>query len=310
MDRPDLEGEAGMSIKHVWTSAVFMIVLAGGSASAQLPTDLSYLQPPRSPVTPDQPTYLKPTGPAPTPLPDGVTPSTQQNQPVLGEPPTTFDGYTVMNYPACLWPVGGNGPIGYDVYVRAGLNTLVGGGALKQSLETGGQFQGGGRSLFYNVDGSSAWTIDVGLTFSYNNGHDGQLFTPNSNTLHTTYTVRDLIRTSVGVGLGKDWFCYGPGYVGGSPNWNLVYGFAAGGRWGTSHVNLNEVGVLDGYARNQATFGEYFAAAHVDLQVPMGWWMFFAGARVEFSYTSLNVLPGTDSNLFNLSILLNAGFRF
>ncbi len=296
-----------MSVKHGWTSAVFLSLLAGGIASAQLPTDLSYLQE-RGQAPADQAPYLKSTPPQPTPLPEGVTPSTQVPQTM--EPPALFDGYTVSNLPACLWPVGGNGPIGYDVYFRTGPSFLTGGGALKEALDAGWEVQGGGRSLFYNVDGSSAWTVDVGVTYTYNDAHNSQIFTPMSNTLPKSYTVRDLERTSVGAALGKDWFLYGPGFIGGSPNWNFFYGIAAGGRWGTMHVNLTPTDNPEGYARNQTPYGEYFLAVHADLQVPMGGWMFLLGVRGEFSYTSDDVLPGANSNMFNMSFLFTSGFRF
>src|SRR5262249_3695160 len=52
--------------------------------------------------------------------------------------------------PDCHGPVGGNGPVGWEVYLRSGVSLPFGGGALTSRLDPGWIIQGGARSLFFN----------------------------------------------------------------------------------------------------------------------------------------------------------------
>src|ERR1700682_1701067 len=53
----------------------------------------------------------------------------------------------------CLGPMGANGPIRSELYLRAGPSVPIGGGFFNETLKTGWEIQGGGRTLFFNTQG-------------------------------------------------------------------------------------------------------------------------------------------------------------
>jgi hypothetical protein len=82
--------------------------------------------------------------------------------------------------PGCCGPVGGNGPIGSEVYLRTGASIPVGGGIFGDVLDVGWAIQGGGRALFFNPAANAAWTVDLSLSnYHYNANGDalGHTFT-------------------------------------------------------------------------------------------------------------------------------------
>jgi hypothetical protein len=123
-------------------------------------------------------------------------------------------------------------------------------------------------------------------------------------------TIRGLTRTSVGLGLGRDWYLFGPGNVGCTGGTSLCFGLDGGVRWGTAHLDLNVVGTPGGYERMHDVYAEYFAAWHLDLQVPMGGWMFLTGLRGEWNYSGLNFLPDTQTGLHSANLLVTMGVRY
>src|SRR5437879_2606956 len=76
---------------------------------------------------------------------------TGNNPPTAAVVPPSPDPLILRECPGCCGPVGKNGPIAYEWYLRAGPSLPLGGtGGLANTVETGWLIQGGGRSLFFN----------------------------------------------------------------------------------------------------------------------------------------------------------------
>ena len=81
-----------------------------------------------------------------------------------------------------------------------------------------------------------------------------------------------------------------------------------------SRVNLNDVsdptaGI--GFLHKYDVTGAYFASLHSDLELPLSpcsW--FIAGIRAEWNYNWSSILPGQKSDLQDVNLLLNFGFRY
>ena len=205
----------------------------------------------------------------------------------------------------CCGPIGGDGPVGQEVYVRTGPSIPFGKGVLADALNAGWNVTLGGRSLFFNQTGSAAWTIDAHLAYTLNNAGGQQLAFLNN----AVFTVRNLHRTAIGLGGGRDWFLSAPGFVGGTWDANFRFGVDAGARWGTGHVDLNPVGDPTGYRRHHDVFGQSFAGVHADVNVPVGGWTFVLGGRFEWDYTFSDLLP-TAGNFHDINLLLTVGVRY
>jgi hypothetical protein len=88
--------------------------------------------------------------------------------------------------PGCCGPIGLNGPIGYDLFLRAGLAFPIGGGLLQHSLQDGLYVEGGGRTLFYNPEMTRAWTATLGVgNFNADSRHFVPSFQMNNIPVHT-----------------------------------------------------------------------------------------------------------------------------
>ena len=287
-----------MSAKHGYSGAVFLVLLVGPLIRAQGPVELPFLKPQSDTAQSMQP--VEPSfgaNPPPVDQPSAVPSPLQTYAP---------DSWLAQQEPLCCGPLGKHGPIGSELYVRGGPSLLIGSGDFAKALKTGGQFQAGGRSLFYTPDGYRAWIVDLNVGYTYNDGHATRsfLFRPND-----IVTIRNLHRTAVGLGLGHDWWCFGPGDVGSFWSPNFRYGLDGGARYGTSHLDLNTTALGGGYERIQKIYGESYAGIHLDMEVPQGAWTFVAGMRAEWSYSFLHLLPGTNS-LYSINLLLNMGVRY
>ena len=258
----------------------------------------------------DRPTYsatmtsIPSASPAPTagPLPVGQIPGVME-APVIQQPSETTQ---LMPKPGdCCGPVGGNGPIGQDVYFRAGVALPFGKGNLPKELNLGWTFQLGARSEFFDTDGRAAWAVDAHVYYAYNNaGGQGIVFLRND-----IVTVRALHRWAAGLLGGRDWFLNGPGFVGGMWDLNTAYGLDFGGRWGTGHVDAQPITDATGYRRKQDVFGQLLIAAHADFSVPVGGWTFVGGARLELDYTASDFL-NSGSCFYDLNFMLTVGVRY
>jgi hypothetical protein len=244
-----------------------------------------------------------------------------------------------MNYPrspGCCGPVGGDGPIGYELYVRNGIIFPVGGGLFYDALHPGWSIEGGARVLFFDPSLDAAWTI--GLSVSNNNFQAANL----RGTVHlvnqpiqqgiapanpltgstgpTLYngdvTVTSLNQTFVSAAFGREWYLIGSGDCRqGAFTWRA--GMDLGGRWGTSKVTLNstidqnpltQLGTVPvgangapitatGYrGHRDDVIGGAFFSIHSDIEWPCCGCLFQAGVRAEYGYTWSDILPGGNNN--------------
>lgn len=258
--------------------------------------------------------------PGPKAVPPTMPPLTTTNQPIPGVitttpiPATTIPGVEGMPVPSSNtslltdgWQMmlGRNGPVSEDLYFRMGINIPFGGSALGKNLDTGINATLGGRSLFFNPEGSAAWVIDAHLSYTYNNasGQDTVFFRDEA------CTIRALTRWGVGLGLGRDWFSNNPGFVMGQFDMNFSWGANAGVRWGSGHVDLNPRSEINGYRRHHDVYGQSFVGGHANVEVPMGGWTLLIGGRAEWNYTFSDILP-TNGSVHGVDLLATFGVRY
>jgi hypothetical protein len=221
----------------------------------------------------------------------------------------------------CCGPVGANGPVGFDLFFRTGPSLISGGGEFARTLKTfGWNVQGGGRTLFFNPAGDSAWALDLGV--GYTNIEGRSLSRPVdvlSNAVkfggpggQPTFAagVRELRRTSFNFGVGRDHFLNGPGWVGADCVSNFRLGWDVGGRWGTASVDYEPFLEPGGYRRLHDIFHGVYLAGQGTWEQPMGAWTFYLGGRVEWGYYWTNLIPPNDGDFRDVNLLLLAGVRF
>lgn len=187
----------------------------------------------------------------------------------------------------CCGPIGGHGPIGQEVYFRVGASFPLGNALIARGLNTGWVVHGGGRSQFFDASGDAAWVLDGHLFYAYNNAAGEDFATVRGE----PQTVRALHRSGVGLGIGRDYFLAGPGFVGGMWDANLRYGWDVGGRWGAGHVDLNPFLRPGQYARNYDVFGQPYFGLNATLEIPVGGYTTILGGRLEYNYNFSDLLP-------------------
>ncbi|MBO0697433.1 MAG: hypothetical protein J2P46_03500 [Zavarzinella sp.] len=225
--------------------------------------------------------------------------------PVPNGPPMPGCG---VPYPGgdCCGPVGANGPIGQEVYLRVGANFPLGNGLLARSLNTAGlTTQIGGRSQFFDPQGDAAWAVDVHLQYQYNNADAQDTVTFRGEPVF----VRDLHRWAVGLGGGRDMFLTAPGFVGGTWDANFRIGWDVGARWGSGHVDLTPLFEPDGYRRHQDVFAQTFAGVMATMEVPVGGYTWICGGRLEWDYTFSDLIP-KGSSFHEINTLVVLGVRY
>lgn len=259
------------------------------------------------------------------PLPPGVPPLPMASvQPGYGAPAQP-PGPWLADRAGCCGPVGANGPVTYELYLTTGIN-YVSGSDLTDRLNPGVVAGGGGRSFLYDRDGTAAWTIDLGITYTWNRGiQDDTMFVLDKGQIEIdpifgTETVippslkevrlRGLYRTSFNYALGRDCWLWGPGVPGYETGWNLRWGALVGGRWGTAHVDLIPVNEENGYMRTQATFLSAYFDIHMDWEIPCGGWILFGGFAAQYGHDWMNIIAPLDSEIDNVNIMMTGGFRF
>jgi hypothetical protein len=238
-------------------------------------------------------------------------------------PPTgpRLSDYVLGTHPDCCGPLGGDGPISMEPYVRAGVSAIIPNGFLGKVLEAGWDIEGGGRTYFFNPEGDAAWTVDLGMSNVNNHGqHSDRVATlhileTDSTTGITSrvaqpVTVQALNRTFVNGSFGRDWYLWGPaancpscGRMGDGPT--VRVGFDGGGRWGTERMDFHEI-----RHRTEVIEGA-FAAIHADFECPWGGWVFVAGVRIEYDYTWMHqILQGLPEDLQEFNGLVTLGVRY
>jgi hypothetical protein len=303
-----------MSAKSIVTRAVILAILGGRAAGAAAQT----------PNATGGPALAAPTT---TPVPEIMPPPSQIPSIRAGLPPGSVpDPWITYDRPGCCGPIGADGPINSELYLRAGPSIPTGSSIIRQSENTGWMTEIGGRSLFFNRDTTAAWTGDLGLAYTYNNsGGDIRfpLIVPFNNTTFFATTVqhiplqvsiRDYQRVAPTLAGGREWYIGRPAYCPGS-HWRV--GADIGGRWGTSRLELNEFsfpGHTD-FRRLSDVYGSFLISVHSDyeIQISAATWFTF-GARAEWAYNWSDILrdafPRQSSDTQEINLLLNVGIRF
>lgn len=330
-----------MTITRILPAALLVALAASGPAFGQyrMPT---YTPPGRAPsavsaiapVSANEPGTDSPR-PAATldrltaPLPPGA--AVGESDPVAtltqtsGLPAGSYASPWYTDGPGCASPIGGHGPVAYDVYWNTGPNFAFGSGPFTDRLHMGWNVGIGAKSLFFNQPGDAAWTFDLGLSYTYNRGSNDDFLDlflrhpdqqgPNNQAIvvpdtFETVRIRGLHRTSFNFGLGRDWFHWGNGLPGGEEGWNFRFGTDVGGRWGTAHVDLVPVFEDNGYNRRQGVYHGFYVGFHSNFEVPRGGWIWFGGTRIEYGYDWMNIVPPIKGDIQNINLLLTGGVRF
>jgi hypothetical protein len=281
-----------MRTKLLIPCTLMLAVLAHASARAQqMPVSSQPLQ-----QLPDAGAENAPAGPPPV---ENLTPS----------------NWMLYSAPPCCGPIGGDGPIKTELYVRNGISFPMGGGYFPQHLNSSGYtLEAGGRSLFFNEARDHAWVIELGVTFDANACDNPEpvglnIFipvtvggVPTTALRNVEVTASHLYRTYGNLSVGREWYLWAPANAPGK-KWRV--GADLGARYGTARATFNEI-----RSRTDDMWGA-FGAVHSDIEIPCGACIFVTGIRVEWGYTWMNILQShNDSNIADLSVLYSAGFRF
>ena len=276
-------------------------------------------------VRPASATELQPQQPPPVQLPSSMDTLTGVSVPPVPNaiPGAVYSPWCGDN-PAggCYGPVGANGPVTYEGYLRTGVSLLTGGGEMTAVAKTfGWNVQGGSRTLFFNPAGDAAWVLDLGIGFTGNAGRGASRpidievgavrFGGGLNRTTFEAGLRELRRTSLNFGIGRDFFLNGPGAVGCDQGYsNFRLGWDVGGRWGTASVGFEPFGDPGGYRRRQDVFHAVYGAGQGTWEQPMGGWTFYLGGRIEYGYYWTNLIPPNDGDFREVNLLLLTGVRF
>jgi len=222
--------------------------------------------------------------------------------------------------------VGLHGPIGWEFYGMVGPSFPVSGGPLARNLQVGWDVTGGGRSLFYNQDATSAWVVDLGVSNIFQNAktrndfvfvqnmgkqifdnnfnpflNDSKAYGKYSGPLGVTYVNR----VSGNLSLGKEWYLWGSAEDPDVGN-NLRVGADLGGRWGSMKMTANTHVTFQ-----TAQFGSVFGAIHADMEIPISGFILLQGIRLELDQCFNQVLQSqNNSDILSLNLLYRFGIRF
>ncbi|HVK18128.1 MAG TPA: hypothetical protein VM533_14380 [Fimbriiglobus sp.] len=303
-----------MAAQRIRLGVVGVMLLVGPAVAAQPGPGTPLPPPPQTSLGAGAPTAVL-TAPA--------------GMPAVSHAPAAEPGLWCGDTPAgCCGPVGANGPVTYELYARTGPSFVIGGGnVFDGALKFGWNVTGGGRSLFFNQAGDSAWYLDLGLGYTYTRGADRviNVFSPRETVsdpndpnfgqpagpdeIHP-FRVRALHRTTFNYALGRFWWLNGPGHVCAEADWNSRVGLDVGGRWGTNHVDLEPVADPTNYLRRSGISHGIYVGANWDWERSMGAWILFGGLRAEWGHNWMNLVPPQDGNIQDINAMLTLGVRF
>jgi hypothetical protein len=261
----------------------------------------------------EQMTTAQPAQPQSDPL--GTLTSAPAPQYRTGLPPGSYPSPYYTDGPGCCGPLGRNGQLGYEVYTYTGVNIPFGPG-LAERMNAGWTIGGGVRTLFFTPSHTAAWVVDLGLSYTHNwaaGDHDpATLFIRQAAGDRVAFSgIREVHRSSFNFALGRDVWLLGAGNnVGAVHGTNLRVGAWLGGRYGSSHVDIDPLDEANGYARRQNVFEGIVVGSHITLDVPMGGWIFFSGARFEYGYDWTNLVPPLQGNINSVNIQFTFGVRY
>lgn len=250
-------------------------------------------------------------------------------------PPTPTAGPSSwINYPrssCCTQVFGGDGPLQAELYFRTGWSIPVDGGIFDRTLSTGWAIQGGGRTLFFNPQRSAAWTVDLGISNIWNHGKHPEIKVPLSVLVPQDpanpvtgpdpqtgllppqranfgtdpnlpgVTIRNLNRTFVNLGFGREWYLNGSAAE--QSGWLWRAGLDAGGRWGVAGLELHEL------RKREDVIGGVWVSLHSDVEIPVRSAIFQFGFRMEWSYTFSDILQ-QQSDIVDVNLVFGAGVRY
>jgi hypothetical protein len=219
--------------------------------------------------------------------------------------------------PGCCGPLGGDGPIGYEVYARSGISVPMG-HVYGDILTVGWAIEGGGRVLFFNPAVDAAWTVDLGMSNVHYNTDKGRFVTllnlPTritvlGQTVNSTIPSLDVVpsglnQTFVNLALGRECYLMGSGdCTSNETRWRA--GVDVGGRLGTDKGDVHNFHHLTSYAHGA------FIALHSDLEIPCSCCIIYAGVRGEYGYVWSDVLQRqNNSDIQTINLLFTLGTRF
>jgi hypothetical protein len=294
--------EERMRAKTCFPTLLVLAVLGLGTAQGQTP-------------------YSQGTSPEATSTPAVVMDGAPAQAPPNGgsiAPPA----YVTYHRPDCCGPIGGDGAIMEELFVRAGVSVPISGPIFGHTLETGWMVTGGGRTLFYDPDMLGAWAVEIGITNIYNHGQRSDIrvplsiLVPSSSPFGSTatrvnfgidpgvpgVTIKNLNRTSADLGLGREIYLTTPATAHGI-KWRA--GLTAGIRYGSERVEFEEI------RHRTGVFETPYLALHTDVECPCCSVVFLAGFRAEWDWTFSNVLQNqNDADVMDVNFLLTAGVRF
>jgi hypothetical protein len=298
-----------MSAKHLFAGVLLTAAIGVAPVLAQPMT-------PPGAYSPVVPTIPPPGAAAAVPPP---FPAAVIADPGAGVQPVSPSASDWLKSPClCNGPTGKNGPIGSELFLLTGPSIPVGNSVQDRFADTGWMVEIGARSLFFNPEGDKAWTVMLGLSYQYNNGSGVPAPFNYFNSPELPVTIREIHRYAFNFGGGRDWFLFGNSPLG-CDGANLRFGFETGGRWGGQHVNMNliinnplvtSVDPRGTFLERYKVYGGYYLAAHIDMEVPMGSWVWFGGFRAEWALDFGNVIPFQNNTGQDINLLLSTGFRY
>jgi hypothetical protein len=290
--------------KTVFSSALILTVLGVGMVGAAEPA-APPAEPLNMPAPMSTPGYFAPSAGAGLP----TAPVSADGQPAPAPMAHHLSNWILYQHPDCCGPLGADGPIDSHLYVRAGTSLPVEGSIFGHTLQAGWEIQGGARTLFFNKEMDADWAIDLSISNIYNHGQHSDIVIPVTVGATTNAeTVHDLNRTFVNVGLGRDWYIYGPANACG---YKWVWGFDGGGRLGSAKLQMQTFpGGITAPHRTDVISG-VFLALHTEVEHSCGCCTFSYGFRAEWDYTWMDILSfRNDSDLMDVNLLFTAGVRF
>ena len=240
------------------------------------------------------------------------------NPVVLQVPQATNGGYDVPGIsnwirrestPCCNGPIGKNAEIGSELYFRTGVSIPIGDGPLfSRNTVTGFTVEGGARTLFFNHEYTKAWVIDAGISNTENSGTSFRepitIFAARPGTTppgpqNFNVTIRDVNRTFVNLGFGREWF-FTPSKD--QPaHWR--FGVDAGGRYGTLKVDLREI------VHRTDVIGGAYVGMHLLHEFQCWNSIVNVGFRTDYAYTWSDVFQRS-SDMSEVNFLFNVGVRY
>lgn len=219
---------------------------------------------------------------------------------------------------SCYCPVGRDGPIQTELYLRAGWSLPFGNGVYGEHLKNGWSFQGGARVFFFKPTPTEAFFVDLGVTNVWNPAGPNppplqlNIIVPNPLGVATRVvygangvpgvTIRDLNQTFVNVGVGYSWFLPPPKFIE-HGRWRWIVD--GGGRYGTASAQFYEI-----RHRSDVIQGAYFGVES-NLEIPWGCCTFVYGFRTEYNYSWIDVLQTQNfADLQFINLMFTAGVRF